>query len=447
MNILLSERGILPDPERVQSAAIQRAIDDCAASGGGSVVFDAGIYRSGTLYIRSGTYLCLPYGCTLKGSDNYDDYNEPDAWEQNPVSENERTNGKHLIVILEVENCGVYGGGRLDGNGSFFGFRREEGFRRPAQMLYMCESSNIRVRDIELVNSTYWSCFVHGCEDVIINGLRIKNNQFVQNGDGIDIDSSRRVIVSDCNIDSEDDCITFRNNARQLKDKTRILEDVTVTNCRLRTNHANAFRIGVGNGVIRNCEVSNIVIRDSSKGVCLEARYSGNTDDRPGCRIENISFSNIFMECRCPVFLASYCRGISDIPAPPIRNIRFSGLTVRAEHNLVVEANEGALVENIGFFNSVIDFFGRTTTFDEHSYDRKSERTVCEDKYGYGEWDYVTSSAGFYIANAQGVILRDVQVIVHSDEHPIRQGVISTNAAIEGGVTFRSVRDEGEKPV
>ena len=431
-NISLYARGILPSPDKVQTKAIQALIDECAATGGGSVEFGAGIYRTGTLYLRSNTYLHLPFGCTLKGSDDESDYNEPYAWPQNPVSVNERTNGKHLIVILEVENCGIYGGGRIDGNGAHFGFRNEEGFKRPAQMVYMCESSNIRLRDLELVNSTYWSCFVHGCEDVFISGLKIKNNQHVKNGDGIDIDSSRRVIVSDCNIDSEDDCMTFRNDAKRLKDKTRILEDVTVTNCRLRTNHANAFRIGVGNGAIRNCTVSNIVIRDSSKGVCLEARYNFNTDEKPGTRIENISFSNIYMECRCPVFLASHCKGISACVAPQIRNIRFMGLTVKAEHNVVVQGNEGAVCENIGFFDSIFDFSGRTVTVDAYSYDKqKKEALTCIDKYGYSEWDYVTSSAGFYIANAAHITLSNVQVNISSSDAPMNCGAIITDSDVQ----------------
>lgn len=429
MNTYIKDYNIFPDAEKVQTAAIQKAIDDCAQSGGGTIHFEPGIYRTGTIYLRSNTYLNLPPMCVIKGSDNLDDYNDSYAWQQNAVIPPERANGKHLIVALEVENCGIRGGGIVDGNGKHFGFRIEEGFSRPSQMVYLCESKNIRIRDVELLNSTYWTCFVHGCEDVIITGVRIKNNPEIPNCDGIDIDTSRRVIVSDCLIDSQDDCITFRCDNQlfsKLKDKTKILEDVTVTNCQLRTAGCNAIRVGVGIGTIRNCQVSNVIIRDSAKGVCLEARYVFNNDERPGTKIENLSFNNIFMEAKCPIFLASQCDALTNLPAPDIRNIRFSNLTAVAEHNIVVQANEGAVVENILFSNADITFKGIPE---------------CIDKYGYGEWDYKTSSGGFYVANAQNVTMDNVNIHIEEKDSPVSKGVIAHNAS----VNFSNVQAEKAK--
>ncbi|MBE6931348.1 MAG: hypothetical protein E7463_13835 [Ruminococcaceae bacterium] len=418
MNTYARDYGLVSDPERVQTALIQQAIDDCWQSGGGIVYFEPGLYRTGTVYLRSNTCLHLPPACTLKGSDDISDYNAGDAWPQNMIWPPEYVYGQHLIVGLEVENCGICGGGTIDGNGLHFGYRAEPDFVRPGQMVYLCECTGVTLDDLRLVNSTYWSCFVHGCENVIITRLRIKNNAHISNGDGIDIDTSRRVVVSDCIIQTEDDCITFRcDNGffSKLKDTTRILEDVTVTNCQLETKGCNAFRIGVGNGKIRNCQVSNIVIRNSSKGVCMESRYSFNDDERPGVSIENISFQNIYMECRIPVFLSSSCFGINDFSAPAIRNIRFSGLTVRAQHNIVIQGTHNAAPENIVFRDMFLDMEGVPK---------------CEDKYGYGEWDYLTSPAAFYIANAKGVLLDGVQVNVLEEESPINYGVIMDRAQV-----------------
>lgn len=400
---------------------IQKAIDDCCASGGGTVHFEPGIYRTGTIYLRSNTSLHLPHMCTIKGSDDLCDYNASDAWEQNMIVPSERIYGQHLIVMLEVENCSIYGGGTIDGNGLHFGFEDREDFVRPAQMVYLCESKDIRLTDINLVNSTYWSCFVHGCENVIIHGLRIRNNPHIQNCDGIDIDTSRKVVVSDCIIQTQDDCITFRcDNGvfSHLKDKTKILEDVTVTNCQLSTADCNAMRIGVGQGKIRNCQVSNIVIRNSAKGVCLESRYAFNTDEKPGVEIENISFSNIYMECKLPIFLSSSCFGIGDEFAPQIRNIRFSGLTVQTQHNIVVQANNGSEVDNIVFRDLYMEMEGTPE---------------CKDKHGYGEWDYVTAPTPFYIANATGVLLDGIRVKVAEKNSPICYAAILDSAQAEFG--------------
>ncbi|MBQ9967991.1 MAG: hypothetical protein IJO88_04640 [Oscillospiraceae bacterium] len=427
MDIFVKDFGLVSDAEKVQTAAIQLAIDECAATGGGTVHFESGLYRTGTIYLRSNTSLHLPHMCTLKGSDDLADYNASDAWEQNMIVPSEKIYGQHLIVILEVDNCSIWGGGTIDGNGRHFGFENREDFVRPAQMVYLCESSNIRLTDLNLVNSTYWSCFVHGCENVTIHGLRIRNNPDIQNSDGIDIDTSRRVTVSDCIIQTQDDCITFRcDNGvfSHLKDTTKILEDVTVTNCHLSTKGCNAMRIGVGNGAIRNCQVSNIVIRDSAKGVCLESRYVFNSDEQPGVLIENISFQNIFMECKLPVYLASYCEGINALYAPPIRNIRFSGLTVESEHNIVVQANPNCVVENIVFRDVIMKLQGSPD---------------CVDRYGYGEWDYVTSPAAFYIANAEGVLLDGIRVKVENEASPIIYGAISDSAQVDFG-TFAAIK-------
>ncbi len=409
MNVSVKDYGAVPDTEKVQTKAIQSAIDFCSQSGGGIVSFEAGIYATGTIYLRNSVTLNLPPSCVLKGSDDFNDYNARDAWPQNGFSEAEHANGKHLIVALEVDHVGIVGGGRIDGNGKYFGFRAEKDFYRPSQMVYLCESTYVTIRDVELFNSPYWSCFVYGCDNVILSGLRIKNNPEIQNSDGIDIDASSHVVVSDCLIDTQDDCITFRCCRARLKNKEKALEDVVVTNCQLRTPGCNAFRIGVGTGPIRNCLISNMIIRDSAKAICLEARYPFNKDDAPGCTIENISFNNIYMDCGCPLFLSSHCKGISNIPAPPIRNIQFSNITGKAVLNFVVQSNENSIVDGIRFANIFMEY----DSIPKHL-----------EKYGYGEWDYATSGAPFYIANARNVQLDNVHVNITNPDSPFRYAAI-----------------------
>nr|MBQ4319110.1 hypothetical protein [Clostridia bacterium] len=382
MDIVLKDRGIRPDPVLVQTSAIQAIIDECEQTGGGSVVFEAGIYRTGTLYLRSNVYLNLPPMATIMGSDDYDDYNDPHAWEHNPVSVNEKTNGKHLIVALWIENSGIYGGGTINGNGSHFGYSyNDPDFRRMSNMVYLSESKNLRLDGITLTNPAYWDCFVVGCEDVIITRLKIKTGQSIPNCDGIDLDCSKRVVISDCIIDTEDDCITFRGNEKALSKEAQkrgnvALEDITVANCQIRTKGCNAFRIGVGSSPIRNCRITNVIVRDSAKGVCMESRYMFNTDENPGCNIENISFNNIYFDCVLPVYISAYCLGHSDVISAPIRNISFSDIYTAAEHNVIVQGNKNGLVEGITFENFRADFKGVPKYID---------------KYGYGEWDYATS--------------------------------------------------------
>jgi polygalacturonase len=416
MDIFVKDYGILPNTNEVLHTKIQKAIDDCHNSGGGSVHFEPGVYITGTIYLKDNVYLNIPPRAVIKGSDHLSDYNEPDAWVQNAPIYPEYASGKHLIVGVEVKNCGLYGGGIVDGNGKHFGFRKEEGFLRPSQMVYFCESQNIRISNLELLNSPYWTCHIHGCDNVIITGIKIKNNEEIENCDGIDIDTSSRVVVSDCIIQSQDDCITFRcdnNFFGKLKNKDKILEDVTVTNCQLSTASCNAIRIGVGHGKIKNCLVSNIIIKNSAKAVCLESRYAFNGDDKIGTTIENISFNNIYMETKLPLFIANHCDGINNLACPDVRNIRFTNITSISQHNVIIQGNENCVLENINFANCDFSFIGTPD---------------CVDKYGYGEWDYVTSPSAFYIANAKNVSLNNVQIHILDKNSAINKGITEINS-------------------
>ena len=79
-----------------------------------------------------------------------------------------------------------------------------------------------------------------GCEDLLIQGVTIENNMMNRNGDGIDIDCCRNVRVSDCVITAGDDALTLRSGHRHW-DKPRPCENITVSNCILRSQWENAI--------------------------------------------------------------------------------------------------------------------------------------------------------------------------------------------------------------
>ncbi len=388
--------GAVGDGTAKDTVAIQKAID-----AGGMVYFPPGIYLSGTLYLKSNGGLDLAPGAVLLGSPDQADYNADDFCPQNYACIAEKSSGAHLIIALEQHNIVIQGGGRIDGNRqAFYDKPRQnnpakfevEGWR-PGQMIFLCECENVTVEDVELYNTTYWTLFLHGCEQVSIRGLRIWNDQRTPNGDGIDLDCCRFVTVSDCIIHSGDDCITLRGVSARLK-RPRTCEYVTISNCVL-SSPCCAFRIGVGTGLIRSCLISNCVIQNTRSGIQVVSRFNPKS---PGVTIENISFSNIIFECKRPIAVLSDVRGSHDDPIEPIRNIFFQDLRGYAVWSNLIEANHRGDIQNIRFRNVSFEYSG-------------GEDILEGEGLIYGEsGDVRNSPAAFHATNAEQLEFDNVEI-------------------------------------
>ena len=346
------------------TAAIQRAIDAATAAGGGEVLLRAGTYISGSIFLKSNVDFHLALGATLKGSPDKEDYNAADVCPQNGTSQFESSYGAHLILCIEQENVVVRGPGRIDGNSDVFLLNpangREWGYSsdrvwhgdqskipfRPSQMLYFVESKNIRVVDAELFNSTYWTLFFHGCENVSARGLDIRNQRdrfHTHNGDGIDVDCCRNVTISDCRIYTADDCITLRASGRRLK-RQRPCEFITVSNCILSTP-CNCVRIGVGEGVVRNAVFSNIVVHDARTAVNIVSSW--NRTATKGVDFRNIRFCNWTVDCRKLLRLYGGPIGPGVVRKYEMRDIYFFGFSGRAPEGGEITGLEGSPIRNV----------------------------------------------------------------------------------------------------
>lgn len=301
--------GAIADGKTLNTASIQAAIDECFKNGGGQVIVPAGVFKTGTVFLKDNVELHLMSGATLLGSENVDDYNSLDAYEQNWDCVSEEWLGKHIVAACECTNVAITGFGVIDGNaGAYYGETEENtwspygwpnGVRRskdkeklrPGQAVALIECKDVSIRDITIQNTTSWSCYIHGCENVSVSGVRIYNNDDSINTDGIDIDSSRYVTVSDCVILTGDDAITFRCDENRLKNKNVHCEYVTVTNCVL-SSSAGAFRIGVGTGTIKHIRVSNIVV----KRAAVVFNYLTQYGNKGEAKIEDVNFSNVSVE-------------------------------------------------------------------------------------------------------------------------------------------------------
>jgi polygalacturonase len=344
------EFGAVGDGRAKDTAAIQKAVDACHRAGGGTVRVPAGVYLTGTIYLKSNVELSLASGSVLLGSPNKEDYNADDFCPQNRFSTKERSGGAHLITAVEQENVAISGQGRIDGNSSAF-FTVTDGKAswkwRPGQMVFFCECRNVTIRGPELDNATYWTCFLHGCEEVIVDGVRIKNPVYTPNGDGIDIDSCRNVVVSNAIIESGDDCITLRGNTEPLKQK-RPCENVTIANCVLKTP-CNAVRVGVGDHVIRNCVFTNLAIRETRTAFNF---YSNWRATSRGTTIENIRIHNCTLDVSVPFFMTLGHPGENT----RIRNIYVHGVSGTAGAESVLAGAKDNRLTNLSFSDVHLTF-------------------------------------------------------------------------------------------
>ena len=383
--------GAVGDGVTMDTAAIQKAID-----AGGMVNFPPGTYLTGTLYLKSYGGLHLEQGAKIVASSDPADYNADDFCVQNRPRYHEEASGAHLIVGVEVSHVTISGDGIIDGSRKAFQHtplpsgKYEVDKWRPAQMIYFVESDHINIRNVELNNAPYWTCFIHGCEDVTIYGVKIFTEWRTRNGDGIDIDCSCRVTVSDCIIDTGDDCITLRADLQQLKNQDRPCEDVVVTNCILKTC-CNAIRVGVGSGIIRKAVLGNLVIRETRTGICVVSKYGAYA----GVNIHNVKFHDIIMECKRPFLVQSSIKGPLDAEEQHLSDLEFTNISGSADRGSLIQGNPGYPVKRINFNNLNFVYHGG--------------EDITEQPY-YTEFRNNCPPEAFHIENAEDVYFDKLRI-------------------------------------
>jgi parallel beta-helix repeat protein len=310
--------GAVGDGVRLDTGAIQKAVDACAAAGGGTVTVPPGKYLSGTVFLKSNVTLDLAAGAAILGSTNLADYAtgiERCGFVLYPQLD------KCLIYASQAENVAITGRGTIDGQGRAFPLVTPDGApgERP-MLLRLASCRNVSLEGVTLQNAGAWCAHFLGCDGVRVRGVTI-HNRVNGNNDGIDLMNTRKVLISDCILMCEDDCVCFQNMSHDLP-----VQDIVITNCLLSTRWAAIRSGGSHRGGIRNVAVSNCVIRDTF-GCGIKLQVSGNGT------LENLTFSNIVMEnVSCPISLrfgSHHYNGEKRDPSFPfgaMRNILFANI-------------------------------------------------------------------------------------------------------------------------
>lgn len=273
--------------------ALQTAIDSCHAMGGGRVELSDGTYLSGTLLLKSNVTLFINTGSTLKA---IADPNEFPLIQSSIISRMDVVPWKAFIRADSQQNITLCGGGTIDasGNAACFLDGVENSPNRPYGLFFV-NCTNLSVQDLNLRSSAFWMQRYLNCSQVRISRLTVYNHAN-KNNDGLDIDSSDDVIVSDCNIDSSDDGICIKSEGE------KPARNIVITNCIIAT-HASAIKTGTGSvGGFENITISNIVIRRSKSKEMLHPLkvWGGLTGidlaTTDGGAMRQVMISNICME-------------------------------------------------------------------------------------------------------------------------------------------------------
>lgn len=300
--------GAVSDTTRLSTEAIQRAIDSCSEAGGGRVVVPAGLYKIGTLVLRSHVDLHLETGVTLYGSTDLKDYR---GMKSDYVSLRTQTSTIQLIYADEVEDVAISGFGTIDGRGAAFKKLtwNDEGITRP-HLLRFIQSKDIRVVDVTMKNSGCWMQHYLACDRLQIRGIKVFNRNNYNN-DALDLDGCHDVVVSDVIADSDDDAITLKSTS------PRLCENITIQNCIL-SSHCNAIKLGTEtNGGFRNISIQNCVVKPSED---QSSQFFGDPSKRgtstlsleivDGGTLENVNVTNIVAEgTESPIFIRLGNRG------------------------------------------------------------------------------------------------------------------------------------------
>ncbi len=305
------QMGAKGDGVTDDAVALQRAIDRCSSEGGGQVLLRGGhTFMTGPVQLKSNVDLHIePTAVLLANPDER-------IYHLSAFGKNEGE-GMMWLYADDAQNISITGKGTIHGNGvAFMGAELDDSYElkpvttfdpRP-HVLTLNGVRNLTVRDVTIRDGAYWTLHLVGCDGAVIDGINLLNNLKIRNGDGIDIDHSRNVRISNCLITSGDDCICLKN--RRETERYGSCHDIVVTNC-VMTSRSCAIKIGSENmDSIYNVLFDNCIIKASNRGLGIQNRDEGTVTD--------VVFSNIILDCRLwsdvwwgkaePIYVTSYPR-------------------------------------------------------------------------------------------------------------------------------------------
>lgn len=335
----LADYGGIPDGITLNTKAFEDAMQALSDKGGGTLTVPKGIWFTGPIVFRSHINMHLEKGALILFSPDKDLYPLVETvFEgldthrcQSPISgrnlENIAITGegsingsgeawrplkRDKVTVGHWEKVVNSGGAVLNDNYWFPSvaameahqqsdmnvpreLRSEEewmairDFLRPVMVSFM-ECKNVYLQGVLFENSPAWNIHPLMCENVIVDGIMVRNPSYSQNGDGIDLESCVNSIIVNSVFDVGDDAICIKSGKDEDgRRRGRPTENLIVDNCKVFHGHGGFIVGSEMSGGVRNISVSNCQFLGTDVGL----RFKSNRGR--GGVVENIYISDIYM--------------------------------------------------------------------------------------------------------------------------------------------------------
>lgn len=420
--------GARGDGKHIDSPAINAAIREAAAAGGGTVYVPAGTYACYsirllshiTLYLESGATLLAEYpkGPTTIGGtvDETTGYDLAESNVHNRFQDFGHSHWKNsLLWAIGQEDITLCGSGLIHGKGLTREESRLPGVGNKAVSLRDCR--NVTIKDLSLLMCGHFAVLATGVDNLTLQNVKVDTNR-----DGFDIDCCRNVRVSNCSVNAPwDDAIVLK--ASYALGRFKDTECVTIDNCyvsgydkgtvhdgtyRLEETQApdHGFRTGriklgtESSGGFRNIAITNCVF-EHCRGLALETVDGGHLED---VVVSNITMRHI---TNSPIFLrlGARMRSPEGTPVGTLKRVSLSHINVYdadGRYASIISGIPGHCVEDVTLDHIRIHYRGGYTPQD-------ASVSVPEQEKVYPEpWMFGTIPAsGFFLRHIRGLQITD----------------------------------------
>jgi polygalacturonase len=411
--------GAIQDPVKLNTSAINEAIADCSKKGGGVVLISAGYWLTGPIVLKSNVNLHIHRAAILQFTADFDQYplvegnfeGHPAARCQSPISgadlENIAITGSGIIDasgdawrmlakdrvpdaewkkkvaaggVLNPEKTTWYPSERsLKGSKTkdpgvlklgipLSTFNDIKDFLRP-NMLVLTRCKKILLEGPSFQNSPAWCLHTLLCEDLTLRDVHVRNPWYAANGDGIDLESCRNVLVEGSTFDAGDDGICIKSGRdEEGRRRGKPTENVIIRNDIVYRAHG-GFVIGSEmSGGARNIFVSDCSFLGTDIGLRFKTvRGRGGIVEK--IFVKNISMKDIVHQAvfldmyyfsKAPSIADTYGKTSPEIPpvteaTPRFRNIHISNIVCDgAEEGIFVRGLPEMQIKDIYLENMVL---------------------------------------------------------------------------------------------